>query len=626
MNTKFSKLFLITLFLSVAICVISENKKGKAKTEPVKKTKANVVKYDEPVTDVDGNVYKTVKIGNQIWMAENLKVTHYSNGEIIPNIKDNFEWSHLIQGGWCDYENDEINGAKYGKLYNWYAVIDYRKIAPIGWHVPTDEEWTTLINYLGGKNLASGKLKSPFYWEHPNSDATNESGFSALPGSRRDGDDGKFSLRGSCYGYWWSSTELSTAYAAYLDLGYFGGSVYSISNSKSYGHSVRCVRDSQVAEDDGGNLIIKLSTKIDANLEVLGSSPFIVNGIESVYQNEFFYNGANYSYGYKGKLNLGEYTLITKSSVTKFSVKDNAIQRIIINEKQDPQKQETSEIIEQNGNTIEGKKYDEINVFDKGKYLTVKSNNMYGCIDLMGNEVLPVTLKCKSVGSFSDSGFAPVIIKYNEEFGKPHNFSIINLLGYEIKSNLNFRYMNKFSEGLSWVVLDDKMGCVNEAGEIVIPIIYDQQSCGEGVWCDDKFINGTKVVLKNDKYGLIDLKGNEIIPIEYESLEEFSPQIFKCKLNKKFGLVDIQGREILKCEFNFIGNLSENRACIKNDVNFGYINGVGKLIIPFQFDFFEDTKQWLHYGDCPFVNGTARVKLNGLLGTIDRTGKFTQGN
>ena len=621
---KISNLITITLFISISFCVIPQNKTAKYKTGPVKKTMANEVKFDEPVTDVDGNEYKTIKIGTQIWMAENLKVIHYQNGEAIPNITNHNEWVNCINGAWCDYKNESKIGAKYGKLYNWYAVNDRRSIAPKNWHVPTYEEWLALANCLGGSSIAVGKLKSKLFWYYPSVGTTNISGFSALPGGSRI-ENAEFDMIGYS-GYWWSST----------DNGEFHGGGVDIANSvrlspdhfKFRGYSVRCVKDTQVAEDNGESINEneKQSAKIDANLEVLGSSPFIVNGIESVYQNEFFYNGANYSYGYKGKLNPGEYTLITKSSVTKFSVKDNAIQRIIINEKQDPQKQETSEIIEQNGNTIEGKKYDEINVFDKGKYLTVKSNNMYGCIDLMGNEVLPVTLKCKSVGSFSDSGFAPVIINYNEEFGKPHNFSIINLLGYEIKSNLNFRYMNKFSEGLSWVVLDDKMGCVNEAGEIVIPIIYDQQSCGEGVWCDDKFINGTKVVLKNDKYGLIDLKGNEIIPIEYESLEEFSPQIFKCKLNKKFGLVDIQGREILKCEFNFIGNLSENRACIKNDVNFGYINGIGKLIIPFQFEFFEDTKQWLHYGDCPFVNGNARVKLNGLFGTIDRTGKFTQGN
>ena len=113
----------------------------------------------DSVTDIDGNVYKTAKIGNQWWMAENLRVTHYRNGDKIPNLSGDEEWDNA-NGAYCCYNNDSANIAKYGMLYNWFAVADSRNIAPEGWHVPTDEEWQVLVDYLGGAALAGGKLKS----------------------------------------------------------------------------------------------------------------------------------------------------------------------------------------------------------------------------------------------------------------------------------------------------------------------------------------------------------------------------------------------------------------------------------------------------------------------------------
>ena len=152
----------------------------------------------ETVTDIDGNTYKTVKIGNQIWMAENLKVTHYRNGDIIPNVTNNFEWAYLSTGAWCVHDNDGSYANTYGYLYNWYAVNDIRNIAPEGWHVPTDEEWKELEMYLGMSQTEAddtgyrgtnegGKLKEAgtTHWETPNTGATNETGFSALPGGCR---------------------------------------------------------------------------------------------------------------------------------------------------------------------------------------------------------------------------------------------------------------------------------------------------------------------------------------------------------------------------------------------------------------------------------------------------------
>jgi len=139
------------------------------------------------MTDIDGNVYETVTIGTQVWMAENLKVTHYRNGNTILHIIDWFSWFTLT-GAYCEYDNDVNNVAVYGRLYNWYAVNDSRYIAPVGWHVPSDAEWLTLVDYLGGDTVADGKMKEigTTHWVSPNTGATNESGFSALPGGYRD--------------------------------------------------------------------------------------------------------------------------------------------------------------------------------------------------------------------------------------------------------------------------------------------------------------------------------------------------------------------------------------------------------------------------------------------------------
>jgi uncharacterized protein (TIGR02145 family) len=136
------------------------------------------------VTDIDGNIYHTVTIGTQVWMVENLKTTKYRNGDPIPNVTGN-AWAALTTGAYCWYNNDAATyKATYGALYNWYAVADSRNIAPTGWHVPTDAEWTTLTTFLGGESVAGGKLKETGtnHWTSPNTGATNETGFTALPG------------------------------------------------------------------------------------------------------------------------------------------------------------------------------------------------------------------------------------------------------------------------------------------------------------------------------------------------------------------------------------------------------------------------------------------------------------
>ena len=199
------------------------------------------------IIDVDGNTYKTVSIGTQQWMAENLKVSKYSDGTAIPNVSYNTQWSNLTTGAWAYYENDAANNAKYGKLYNWYAVSKTsngnKNVCPTGWHVPTDAEWTVLTDYLGGESVAGGKMKEvgTSNWNSPNTDATNTLLFTGLPGGFRY-DSGYYNYIGN-YGYWWSSSENNTSDAWSRGLNYYSGEANSYYGNKRGGLSVRCLRD-----------------------------------------------------------------------------------------------------------------------------------------------------------------------------------------------------------------------------------------------------------------------------------------------------------------------------------------------------------------------------------------------
>ena len=196
------------------------------------------------MTDQDGNLYKTVTIGTQTCMAENLRTTKYNDGTTIPNVIDDFEWVTFKTGAYCNYNNTTSTNtiATYGRLYNWYAV-NTGKLAPAGWHVPTDAEWRELTDYLGGESVAGGKLKETgtTHWNTPNTGATNETGFTALPGGDRYGRgavDGVGSL-----GYWWSATEGFAGNAWHRYMGYGNSNVGRNDSLKGLGFSVRCVRD-----------------------------------------------------------------------------------------------------------------------------------------------------------------------------------------------------------------------------------------------------------------------------------------------------------------------------------------------------------------------------------------------
>jgi uncharacterized protein (TIGR02145 family) len=196
----------------------------------------------DTVVDPDGNVYHTVAFGGQVWISENLRVTHYRNGESIPDISDSADWRQLTTGAYCNYKNDNNNANVYGRLYNWFAVNDSRKLCPAGWHVPSYAEWTSLINSLGGTSMAE-KIMTRGAQPHPgsaNKGAVTNGSFALLCGSRDQ--EGNFSAPDQS-SHWWTATEQDSLTAQGLYLNYQEKDINLSTYYKRRGFSVRCIRD-----------------------------------------------------------------------------------------------------------------------------------------------------------------------------------------------------------------------------------------------------------------------------------------------------------------------------------------------------------------------------------------------
>ena len=214
------------------------------KSEAIKKVNVEIKNgYGPVIKDINGNKYKTVYIGTQHWMAENLKVSKYNDGTSIPYITDYTKWENNTKGAWCNYNNDASKNTRYGKLYNWLAVSGRKNVCPTGWHVPSDAEWAVLIDYLGGESVAGGKMKEvgTKSWDSPNEDAINTSLFTGLPGGFRNRYGNYYHFGGN--GFWWSSTEYNTDDALCRDLDANVGDVSRGDSGKRTGLSVRCLRD-----------------------------------------------------------------------------------------------------------------------------------------------------------------------------------------------------------------------------------------------------------------------------------------------------------------------------------------------------------------------------------------------
>jgi len=198
------------------------------------------------VTDIDGNDYQTVIICDQTWIMSNLNVSRYKDGTEIPQVTDPTEWKNMTTGAWCYYENDTENGKVYGKLYNWYAVHDSKGLAPEGYHIPSLNEWETLVACLGGESVAGGKMKEQglSHWNSPNTGANNSSGFNGLPGGSRYLYEVYIFGEIQQSGGWWSSTESNSDQATFIYLYNNSAAVQFVDNYyKESGYSVRCIKD-----------------------------------------------------------------------------------------------------------------------------------------------------------------------------------------------------------------------------------------------------------------------------------------------------------------------------------------------------------------------------------------------
>ncbi len=245
MKTKESFSFFVLALFGAAILVFSG----------CKKDDDDLNGDPDSVKDSDGNVYKTVTIGSQVWFAENLRTTKYRNGDAIPTGHTKAGWAGLATGAYTVYPHSEIDGLTsdaevlqgYGALYNWHAVKT-GKLCPAGWRIPTDGDWTTLTDHIGGSGIAGGKLKSTRTtpvahprWESPNLNATDEYEFSAIPAGLIS-NDGEPLFNGYA-GYWWSSTEQETIGAWYRAMIWDNGEVVRPVVDKKFGFSVRCIKE-----------------------------------------------------------------------------------------------------------------------------------------------------------------------------------------------------------------------------------------------------------------------------------------------------------------------------------------------------------------------------------------------
>lgn len=247
------KLALALIIVFTFSCTPNNNPTPTPTPTPTNPSSGGIVSNPGVGVTFDGYTYPSIVLGNgQEWMAENLRTTKYANGDPIPNVKDDTLWHYLTTGAWAHFNNDSLYENPYGKLYNWFAVVDPRNVCPTGWHVADSAEWSTFINYLdsnsyggNGTNIAGGKMKSTGtqYWTSPNTGATNESGFSGLPGGQRF-IDGPF-YGGGGGGNWWSSTGSNIDTIQALSTTLYASLVFVNRTrwDKEHGLSVRCLKD-----------------------------------------------------------------------------------------------------------------------------------------------------------------------------------------------------------------------------------------------------------------------------------------------------------------------------------------------------------------------------------------------
>lgn len=237
MNTK----LLVSLLISISIGSCKRESELVEVSSPTEDTTV-VLPCPDSVADIDGNIYQVIDVDGKCWLASNLKVSRFANGDTIPLVTNGNDWIQLNTSAQCIYDNDSTNFDIYGPLYNGYTVSDERGVCPTGWKVPHDSDWVNLANFLGGESVAGDKLKTLDLWYTPGTQSTNEIGFSAKPGGARfiQGNGAYNSLYNM--GHWWSSKENGTGALFNRQITYINSNLAQASNSKRLGFSIRCIR------------------------------------------------------------------------------------------------------------------------------------------------------------------------------------------------------------------------------------------------------------------------------------------------------------------------------------------------------------------------------------------------
>lgn len=490
----------------------------------------------------DNQSYKWVKIGEQVWMSENL----------------NYKTEN---GSWC-YDNKKENCDIYGRLYDSETAI---KVCPEDWHLSTKTEWNNLISYLGGTELAAGKMKEAgtSHWNSPNTYATNSSGFTALPGGAWNGvkDDSFINIRNR--GYWWEYDGVfDFLVGSAWELNSDNNDINNNFKEKSCGFSVRCVKDN--------NTNPKSEEKNRSNLNNENTED----------------NSSSTSIKENNKKELSKDTVNSNTQNNETIITETQLPDLIPYRKGDKWG-----FVDKNRNVVIPIKYANVSPFSEGLAAVTEKGYGYGFIDKNGLQVIP----CKYSYAFNFSeGLARV--NFNGKYG------FIDKLGNEVIP-IKYDELEEFSNDLALVKFNNKYGYVDKTGKEVISIIYNN------AW---NFSNGIALVKFNNKYGYVDDTGKEIIPCKFDSAGDFNEGFAWVGLNQKYGFIDKTGKAITSCKYDVVRDFNEGLATVEFNDKGGFIDETGKEVI-----------------SCKYFNTRAGfsenlamiVSLNGKCGFIDRTGK-----
>jgi len=592
--------------------------------------------FAETVTDIDGNVYKTVKIGSQIWMAENLRVSRYRNGDLILNLNSRSKWEKTVWiGACCDIY---INNYEYdfGKLYNWIAINDQKVLAPEGWHIPNVEEYKELVDYLGFNGATKLKEVGEEHWFY-NENATNECGFTALPAGLID-EYGFFEYFGErCF--FWASNQLDKINAYCIEIT-DNNHVSYLTEYKQFGFSVRCIKDEP-----------------DDSFEIVWENGFC--GFRNKYSEtkitKYLYEDAiAFKDGLACVKSCGRWGLINKHgkeiTISKYSDEISFCEGMAI-----VRLAGKYGFIDMYGFEVVIPQYEEVFAFKEG-LACVKLQNKYGYIDKKGkvvisiifdkavsfNEGLAIVKLNNKFGFIDNQGKVKISFKYdyaysfNEGFANVEisgKFGFIDKEGNEI-TKLQFDHVQSFKEGLACVELNKKSGYIDKTGKVKIDLIYyianSFENC-KAVVCNyngewkiiDKngndafklkreydwikpFKEGLAQVKFEGKFGFIDFNGNEVLPVIYDYVDYFD-DCFRASLNKLDCLLDKNGNQLISFKYSFIHLLIEGVRKVGLNSKYGFIDDKYQESIPIIYD---DTHT--------FNDGLCGVKLEDKWGYINK--------